>query len=235
MIFLKQIKILSLGDESVRTTHNYLPKIARCDSCDIVAGTAFKAGATLKTHIESLSADLKDYCFICNKEGSVRFDTTENTSLSQALDWLSWDFVIIHQSFSSAGDADSYIPYASELEKMIKEICPCAKVVLNVPYVNGAFEACLNAIKNSDIRIILPVYEAWKAIENNGICLSDENVTLSSRENDFLTACVCYEVLTGNDVSRSNYRLPFVESDVTAGIKKAVHSVVNSVRCFYGR
>lgn len=224
---MKQIKILSLGDEFACTAQGYLPKIAKCDSVGIVAGAVFAKGMSLRDHVNALKNDVDCYTFIYNNEGSVRFNTFENFSAVKALDWLNWDYVVVQQCISLAADKESYITYLAELCEILKERCPNAAVVLNEPYAKDAREACIAAIKNSNVKIVFPVGEAWHNAEKAGITNLTADGHHTGRTGEFLSAAVWYEVITGNDMTKNSYRLPFVESEITARIKSAVHEVAH--------
>ena len=230
---MKQIKILSLGDNSSRTSHNYLPKIAKCDDVELVAGTVFLNSAVIDTHIEAIKSNSEDYCFIYNNEGSVRFNTVENCSFVSAAEWFGWDYIIIQLNINREVSAESNASSASELAELIKKICPSACVMLSLPYTEVS-EAAEVAEKTKSL-VTLPVAAACEAAMNAGVCLVDEDGTLRGREYDFVTAGVWYEALSGNALTSNGYRLPFVAGELTAIMKNVVHNTVNGTekRCFY--
>ena len=224
-----------MGENSARTSHNYLPKIAKCDDVELVAGTVFLNSAVIDTHIEAIKSNCEDYCFIYNNEGSVRFNTVEKCSFISAAEWCRWDYIIIQLNVNREATADANASSASELAELIKNICPSACVVLSLPYREASEGA--DVAERITSLVTLPVAAACEAAMNAGVSLTDEDGSLRGREYDFITAGVWYEALSGNALTSNGYRLPFVAGELTAIMKNVIHNTVDGIekRCFNAR
>lgn len=244
-----QIKVLSLGDAYSAGAQRYLAKIAKCDGVEITLGNLMMPDATLEKHCAAVRDDLPAYRFDYTPEGSVRLNTIESCLPSRAFAWLDWDYITMQQSAELAGDAASFLPYAGELAFLMKQRCPDALPVLNETWAfepdcreeafaryhrdpdimaNMIHNACLNAAENADIHIVFPLVEAFRAAKSN---LPDTPLTVDgchgNRLGDFLAGAVWYEILTGNDMSKNAYRLPFVPTEQVDLLKKTAHEVAS--------
>ena len=240
-----QLKILSLGDEYLLSARRYLAKTAKSDDVKIVSGCMTLEDASLENHLRMISADIPAYRFEYNAEGSVRTNEILSVCASEIFNWTDWDFVIIQQSIEQAGNAESYIPFIREIADVIRQNCPHARLVINEPWAfetdckNAYFEiynnnqqtmaesirtACINAVSDGNIKIVFPVGEAWSNARNENFCrLTADDGCHASRCGEFLASVLWYEMLTGNDVRKNNYRLPFVESHVASKLKDIAH------------
>ncbi len=221
---MKHVKILSLGNNSSKLAQGYLPKLAKSDSAVIVAGSLSAADVSLCDIVNAAEENSEIFTFVCNSEESVRFDVSENFALIKALDWLDWDYVVIQQSDELSSDENTYFPYLIKLCEIIKANCRKATVIIAEPLLTASKSACEYAVKNSDAIMFLPVGEVFVSAEKIGLCKRDDVDSQFGRISEFISACVWYEMITGNDVSLNKYRLPFVESRITAEIKNLVHS-----------
>lgn len=208
---MKQIRILSIGDDSLRVAMSYLPKIAKCDSVSIVSGILYNEELTAESMLQKIRSDSEDFTFVYNNEGSVRFNTIENFSVSKAFDWFDWDYVVIPQQNNCSDYA-----CIQDLCCCIRDISPKTSIVINIDDVKNNTSGADSVLTFfvSDVSA-----DAEKEIAESGY-IAD---VYSGRVKDFLSACVLYEMLTGNNVAKNKYRLPFVESEITEIIKNVVH------------
>lgn len=240
------LRILSLGDEYALSSGRYLAKTAKSDDVKIVTGFMTLENASLENHMKMMEEDAPVYRFEYNEEGSVRTNETEKVPASEIFDWYEWDYVTVQQSSGMAGDAESYVPFIREIADMIRQKCPRAEIVINEPwaYEKNCWEhlfekygnntqtmaesirtACINAADVADIKIVFPVGEAWSDARKENFCsLTGDDGCHASRCGEFLAAALWYEILTGNDIRKNTYRLPFVESDITAKLKEIAHN-----------
>ena len=225
---MKLIRILSLGNNSSQLAQSYLPKLAKSDSAVIVAGALYTADVNLSDIVKSAEENSEVFTFVCNSEDSVRFDVSENFSVSRALDWLDWDYVVIQQSDELSSDENTYFPYLTKLCEIIKANCRKATVIIAEPLLAESKSACEYAVKNSDAVMCLPVGEVFASAEKAGLCKRGDADSQFGRISEFISACVWYEMITGNNVSLNKYRLPFVESRITAEIKNLVHNSLSN-------
>lgn len=244
-----QIKVLSLGDEYSASAQRYLAKIAKCDEVEIVLGNLMMPDATLEKHCAAVRDDLPAYRFVYTPEGSVRLNTIEACAPSKAFEWIDWDYITLQQGVSLSGDASSFCPYAGELVFLLRQHCPDALPVLNETWAfeqdcreeafafyhsdsdimaNMIHNACLNAAEKADIHIMFPLVEAFRTAKRN---LNDASLTSDgchgNRLGDFLAGAVWYEILTGNDMSKNAYRLPFVPTEQVEILKRTAHEVAS--------
>ncbi len=240
-----QLKILSLGDEYTVSAGRYLAKTAKSDDVKIVAGFMTLSEPSLESHLKMISEDSPVYHFEYNSEGSVRLNETENVSASEIFDWFDWDYIIIQQSICKAGIYGSYEPFITEIAGIIRQKCPRAEIILNEPWAfendsaDSVFElfdndtqtmadkirtACINAAAAGSIKIVFPTGEAWRNARKEHFCrLTSDDGCHASRCGEFLASALWYEILTGNDIRKNSYRLPFVESHITAKLKDIAH------------
>ncbi len=240
-----QLKILSLGDEYALSARRYLAKTAKSDDVKIVSGCMTLEDASLEKHTGMISDDVPAYRFEYNDEGSVRMNEISDISASKIFDWTDWDYVTVQQSIDKAGDSESYKLFISEIAEMIRQKCPRAQLVINEPWAfesdceNATFEiynnnqqamadkirtACINAASEGNIKIVFPVGEAWMNARKENFCrLTGDDGCHASRCGEFLASALWYEILTGNDVRKNSYRLPFVESHIASRLKDIAH------------
>lgn len=240
-----QLKILSLGDEYAVSAGRYLAKTAKSDDVKIVAGFMTLSDSSLENHLKMIALDIPVYHFECNSEGSVRLNEMNDVSASKILDWFDWDYITIQQSMDKAGIPESYEPFISEITEIIRQKCPRAEIVINETWAfeNDSSEplfelfdnntqtmadkirtACINAAAAGNIRIVFPTGEAWSKARKESFCrLTSEDGCHASRCGEFLASALWYEILTGNDIRKNSYRLPFVESHITTRLKDIAH------------
>lgn len=240
-----QLKILSLGDEFTVSAGRYLAKTAKSDDVTIVSGCMMLSDSSLENHLKMITDDIPVYRFEYNGEGSVRLNEMDDVSASKIFDWFDWDYIIIQQSMDKAGVSESYNPYIREIADLIRQKCPRSEIIINEPWAfeddsaEPVFElfdnntqtmaekirtACINASVAGNIKIVFPTGEAWNNARKENFCrLTSEDGCHASRCGEFLSSALWYEILTGNDIRKNSYRLPFVESNITTMLKDIAH------------
>ncbi len=247
-----QLKILSLGDHCSASALSYLAKLAKSDDISIIAGNITLDNNSLESHSSAISNDTPSYRFEFNENGSVRTTVFENFSFSRATDWFDWDYVSVQQTQSLAGDTESYYPYINTITDAIKQYCPRAGIIINEPWAyetdctNEDFqkynndtdlmtrkirETIIDVASRTGIKIVLPLGEAWSNARSRDFCrLTGDDGYHASRCGEFLSGAVCYEILTGNNIAKNKYRLPFVNTDITAELKNTAHEIAEKYR-----
>lgn len=246
------LKILSLGDECSVSAQRYLAKMAKCDDISVIAGNLTLDNNSLEAHFSAIRDNNADFRFEYNDEGSVRTTVFENFCFSKAMDWFDWDYVSVQQSILLSGDADSYFPFICSITDTVRQLNPRTGIIINEPwafesdciisefqkYNNNTRtmaqkirEATIEAASRANIRIVLPVGEAWSEVRNADFCrLTGDDGCHASRCGEFLAGAVWYEILTGNDISKNKYRLPFVSAEITADLKKIAHAIAEKYK-----
>lgn len=247
-----QLKILSLGDHCSVSAQSYLAKLAKSDDISIIAGNITLENNSLESHCAAISNDTPSYRFEFNENGSVRTTVFENFRFGKAIDWFDWDYITIQQTQSLACDRESYFPYIRTVTDSVKQLCPRAGIIIIEPWayepycMNEDFqkynndtammtrqmrETIIDVASETGIKIVLPLGEAWNIARNRNFCsLTADDGFHSSRCGEFLSGAVCYEILTGNNIAKNKYRLPFVNTDITAKLKNTAHEIAEKYR-----
>lgn len=242
-----QIRILSIGDMCAVASHRCLAKIAKCDGVEITAGIMSIPDADLSVHAKALTEDAAVYTFDYCADGSVRLNTEENCTFSYILSLYDWDYITVNQCISMSGLNDTYFPYINEIFGLLSEKCPHASVIIVEPWAfsqgcnaddfkiynndteymaNQIRSSCIAAIENTSVNIVFPVGEVWQKVR---AAYPELELTIdgvrSNRMGDFISGALWYEILTGNNISRNSYRLPFVNSEKVDRLRSVVHEV----------
>lgn len=247
-----QLKILFMGDHCSVSTQSYLVKLAKSDDFSIIAGNITLEDNSLEAHASAISSDSPSYRFEFNEYGSVRTTVCENFTFSKAADWFDWDYIAIQQAQPLAEDKESYFPHINIIIDKIKSLSPRTEIIITEPWAYeqdcmsedfGKYsrdtdemtrkirEAMIDVTSQSGIKIVLPLGEAWDKERKKSICrLTSDDGLHASRCGDFLSSAVCYEILTGNNIAKNNYRLPFVNADIAAEIKNTAHEIAEKYR-----
>ena len=230
-----QIRILAIGDICAVSAQRCLAKIAKCDGVEITCGVITMPEADLIDHSDALLGDLPVYRFDYCADGSVRLNSEENCSFSYVLSAYDWDYIAINRRIENAGLIEGYFPYINNIADFINEKYPRARLVINEPWAfsenSGETarmirECCIAVAENTRINIVFPVGEVWETVRQTypDIELSGDGIR-SGRLGDFLSGAVWYEVLTGNNVAKNSYRVPFVNGADVEKLKVVVHEV----------
>lgn len=247
-----QLKILSLGDHCSVSAQSYLAKLAKSDDISIIAGNITLENNSLESHCAAISNDTPSYRFEFNENGSVRTTVFENFCFSKAIDWFDWDYICIQQTQALAGNTESYFPYINTIIDAIKQSVPDAGIIILEPWayeddcINEEFqkydnnavimtqkirESIISAATNTEIKIVFPLGEAWSNARTRNFCrLTGDDGYHASRCGEFLSGAVCYEILTGNNIAKNKYRLPFIHADITAELKNTAHEIAEKYR-----
>lgn len=245
------MKILSIGNGLSRCAHRYLPKIAKCDGVSMILANLYAEHCSLGDYAREMNSDKGSYIFEYYDEGYVKLTEIENFTLDRALEWEDWDVITLQQSAALSGRADSYFPYVNELCMYIRKKCPSAKLLLHETwaydslYEGGEFgyydrdsvkmqsmikNAYSSAAKECSADGIIPAGEAFSIErEKYGEALTGDGIH-GNRAGDFIAGAVWYCALTGSDIRKNTYRLPFVDKELTVRLKNTAYEVCNGER-----
>jgi len=124
---MDRINILSIGNSFSQDAHYYLHDLAKREGVCIETVNLMIGGCSLEVHYRNMKGDKKEYCLEINGHSNTGF----KVSIKEALLARSWDYVTIQQASRLSYMEDSFVPYAEELVKYIRELCPKAKVLLH--------------------------------------------------------------------------------------------------------
>lgn len=109
--------VLAIGNSFVDDPLCYLRKIAQADGVDLNVTGAVHGGASLQNHWEAWESNNAYYA------GNTK-------TIDDYLDNNLYDIITIQQVSHLSGDKDSYLPYAENMVKYLREKQPKAEIVL---------------------------------------------------------------------------------------------------------
>lgn len=244
------MKILSIGNGLSRCAHSYLPKIAKCDNMSMTLANLYSYKCSLEDYARNAETGEGKYTFEYYDEGRMKLNEIDNFSLERALSWEEWDIVTLQQAAAMSGLEETYIPYIGSLCSFIREKCPTAMIFLHQTWAYDSLyegeefdkygrdsakmqqminSCCQSALESCMADGIIPAGEAF-AIEREryGTALTGDGIH-GSRAGDFLASAVWYCTLTGNDIRKNTYRLPFVDKTLTIQLKNTAYSVCSKL------
>ena len=124
---MKTIHILSIGNSFSQDAQRYVHDLARGEGVSIETANLYIGGCPLDLHYRNMQGDRKTYSLEINGHSSTGF----MVSIKEALLVRSWDYVTIQQASHFSYQEHTYQPYAAELVKYIRTMCPKAKVLLH--------------------------------------------------------------------------------------------------------
>ena len=240
------MKILSIGNGLSRCAHRYLPKIAKCSGISMILANLYAEHCSLADYADGMNSDKGTYIFEYYDEGYVKLNEIENFTLDRALGWEDWDVITLQQSAALSGRADTYAPYDNELCKHIREKCPGAKIFLHETwaydslYTGDEFDFYNRDCNKMQSQIRNAYEKSAKECSADGIIPAGEAFAVErekyneprtgdgihgNRAGDFIAGAVWYCILTGNDIRKNTYRLPFVDKELTVRLKNTAYEV----------
>ena len=120
------MKILCIGNSFSCDATRYLHGIAHADNVDIEIVNLYIGGCPLDRHFRNMKGDHRDYLLFFNGK-----DTGFNMSIKEALLSREWDIVTVQQASKKSYKKETYYPYITELVNYIKELAPCAKIIMH--------------------------------------------------------------------------------------------------------
>ncbi len=239
-------KILFLGGEDVGCCLRLFAKIAKADGEMFKIGVLVCDNDSLENFAINIRTGEEKFDFLYFEEGRHREVTYENFSVQRAVKWDDWDIFAIGQKVGLSGIEESYEPFLKDIVGFVREHLPGAAFVLTEPHSfdekfkgvkfakygyssenmrRSVKKAVESRIKADNIDYILPIGEAWsrlkKAETHKNIKSDDEH---GGREGNYLFGALAYEMITGRDINKNLYRLPFVKKEEAEILKNIIHS-----------
>ncbi len=122
----KDIKVLTIGNSFANNAATYIRSIGAADGENIIVGKANISSSTLETHVRLYGEDKKSYPLSIT--GKV---VPFNCTLTECLEAEEWDFITIQQVSFKSHLFDTYEPYLTKLNNIIKKHAPQAKVIFH--------------------------------------------------------------------------------------------------------
>ena len=119
------MNVLAIGNSFSMDAMRYLSQIARAQGEQLTAINLYIGGCPLEKHFRHMHSGAP-YSLQCN--GS---DTGFLVSMDEALLSRPWDVITLQQASHFSGKKDSYAPYADELVKHVRALCPKAKLYIH--------------------------------------------------------------------------------------------------------
>ena len=120
------MKVLSIGNSFSQDAQRYLHGIARADHTEMRAVNLYIGGCSLEQHAQNLHDDAKAYSLELNGETSGF-----SVSIREALCSQAWDAVTIQQASHFSTKYATVQPFAGELAKEIRSLCPGARLLVH--------------------------------------------------------------------------------------------------------
>jgi Copper amine oxidase N-terminal domain. len=153
----KSIKILAIGNSFSQDATKYVHAISAADDVDVTIVNLYIGGCSLKTHWTNATNDTAEYSYELNG-----VSTGKKTSIKEALESDTWDFVTMQQVSQDSGKESTYFPYIENLATYIKGIEPQAKLLIHqtwayekgsphsgFPYYNSDQGVMFDALKSA--------------------------------------------------------------------------------------
>lgn len=226
------IKILAIGNSFSVDAMEHLHLLAKAGGVDMLLGNLYIGGCSLETHWQNASEDATAYDFY--KTG----DTAKRSSIREALEEESWDYVTLQQASHDSGRLETYYPFINYLSDYAKKYAPQAEQLIHqtwayeIDSTHGGFKhynndqsimfealkaAYSEASKRLKLRII-PCGEAMQlaretplfSYKKGGKSLCRDGFHASLTLGRYLLSSVWYEVFTGKSILDNTF-IPVVE------------------------
>lgn len=119
------MNILSIGNSFSEDAQRYLYGIARSAGEELNTYNLYIGGCPLCYHFRNYMGDEKRYMLGVNGHNTYFY-----TTIKEALLACDWDVITLQQVSHLAVDYETYQPYLSELTKVVRKLCPKAKIAL---------------------------------------------------------------------------------------------------------
>lgn len=242
------MKLLSIGNSFSTDSHRFLHSIAELNGVSLECYNLFIGGCSLETHWHNYVENNEFYDLEINGN-----EATRKIGINEALLMEKWDVVTVQQASAYSGIFESYLPYLTDLVKIIKEKAPTAKIYFHETWsyeIGSLHEGFLNyncnqkemylrikeaSKKASDLinAEIIPTGDVVQFVrenisefdyENGGISLCRDSFHLSGDYGRFLAGAVWFRKLTGKMLKEQ----PFSDFD-SEKVKKLIKTVNDRV------
>ncbi len=215
------MNILSISDISDRSTHAYLPFMAKAAGKDMLLCGLHLDGCSLEQHWDNWRKELPCYEYDVCLPGETETRTVDDVALHEAVEDEEWDVITFRQTYSLCCEKESYTPYLAELAEYCRMMQPKAKILLIQPWICDASalaggemytvltEACAEAAIEADIDTIVPVGKAWEIARQTPL---GDRLTYGGRNASelgcYLAGACLYENAFGESIADNPFTLP---------------------------
>ena len=242
------MKLLSIGNSFSTDSHRFLHSLAEQNDVNLDCYNLFIGGCSLETHWQNYAQNNAFYDLEINGN-----EATRKISINEALTMEKWDVVTVQQASAYSGNFESYLPYLTDLAKVIKEKVPTAKIYFHETWsyeIDSLHEGFLNynsnqkemylCIKESSKKAndlinaeIIPTGDIIQFVrenipefdyKNGGLSLCRDSFHLSEDYGRFLAGAVWFKKLTGQELKEH----PFMNFDYEI-LKKLITAVNEKV------
>ena len=120
----KEIRLLTIGNSFADSVFVYLPQVVSSAGDAIVMERANIGGCSLEKHWTLAEKSARDPEFKAYPQGKPRY------SLQERLRQQPWDVVTIQQASHLSWKPESYQPFASNLQQLVRECAPKAELLI---------------------------------------------------------------------------------------------------------
>lgn len=225
------MNILSISDGSDRSTHAYLPYMAKAAGKEMMLCSLRTDGCSLEQHWDNWRREKPCYEYDICLPGETEMRTADEVALHEAVEDEEWDVITLRQSRELSGVEESYLPYLAELAEYCRMMQPKAKIMLIQPWTydegcgDRAFarlygadqgemyraltESCAKAAIESDIDIIVPIGKAFQIARQTP---AGSRLTCDGYDGNelgcYLAGACLYEAAFGESIAENGFTLP---------------------------
>lgn len=228
----KEIKILCIGDSTSLDETQYLYSVLENCGVKSVIGNVYLEEADLEAHANSLKKSVK---YRYRKATSSKWESKDDSSVTEALNDEAWDIVTVQQSMEFCGDAQNY-KILNQVIGLIKQRAPHVKVMwqMNWAYQANAdndvfvkeygsnqeemYNSIVDVVKNTVVvnGNISGVIPTGTAVQNMRTSFVGDNLTLNGANLTYTlgryVAAVCFARGLGVNIDKLSYK-PFSDMD----------------------
>lgn len=115
---LRKLKILVIGNSYSNDSFMYLPFILKNYGIDIELGIYYRAGGTLKNHVDEWNSANQP---LYNIDTAIQttWQTTSGKTPKTAVEFKDWDIIVLQQSSEASVKLETFEPYARNLIQLI--------------------------------------------------------------------------------------------------------------------
>ena len=250
------LKVLCIGNGFSQDASWYLEQIAAAGTIPMLVRNLYIGGCSLERHADNLKHLAFEYEY--QQNGRHLFDTLvpgrkKGISIRMALRMEEWDVVTVQQVSQLSGIYESDIPYLAEMLKVIRSVCPRARIFFHSTWAyeldsqHTGFEnyqydqqRMVEAIEQVTARISeqysLPVIPSGKLIQmlrqtapfdyaHGGLSLCRDGFQLSRDYGRYAVGLLWYHVLTGMPVTGNSFAPPDTDPALIQLIQQTVDSL----------
>ncbi len=146
------VKVLMIGNSFSISCLTYLPQVAADCGTKLDLGSIYIGGCSLERHATNVVNELKGL------KGTYRYDrVTDNgpkrilrdVRMTDVLKRVKWDVVTIQQASHLSWKRESYHPWGDDLVRIVRELAPQAKIVVQETWSYTPFDRRLKTWKVS--------------------------------------------------------------------------------------